>query len=40
MEKDDDLSAISNWGQFCNFTSFHLVGKDPLATIISERREY
>ena len=39
MEKDDDLSAISSRGQFCNFTSFHLVGKDLAATIISERRE-
>uniref|UniRef100_A0A453R538 Uncharacterized protein n=4 Tax=Aegilops tauschii subsp. strangulata TaxID=200361 RepID=A0A453R538_AEGTS len=39
MEKDDDLSAISIRGQFCNFTTFHLVGKDPPATIISERRE-
>ena len=32
--------AISKQGQFCNFTSFHLVGKDTPATIISERREY
>ena len=36
--------AISNrWvgeGQFGNFTHFHLVGKPPPTTIISERREY